>query len=251
MPDTPTKPEILRLQRAINWSYRQLKPFRQNDMEAMQQYVGSHYSEHGANKKVPFSLMELAISTYTQRLSGGTPRVLATTPHRSLKAQAAKLKRGINNLLDEIDFHETLEEVVQAAFFSMGILKIGLQVRGSMEWNGFMHDVTQPFADSVTLDNWVHDMAAARWDKIQFCGDRYCIDLEDAQEIFQHGDSSTATSSRPSVIPAIRRKTGQTRCPRAATTTARITASRPKSGTSGTRARTSSSFWRPAKAIWP
>uniref|UniRef100_A0A6M3LNT0 Portal protein n=1 Tax=viral metagenome TaxID=1070528 RepID=A0A6M3LNT0_9ZZZZ len=194
MPETPTKAEILRLQRAINWSYRQLKPFRENDMQAMQQYVGSHYSEHGSSKKVPFSLMELAISTYTQRLSGGRPRVLATTPHRQLKAQAAKLKRGINNLLEEIDFHETVAEVVQAAFFSMGILKTGLQVRGSMEWNGFMHDVTQPFADSVTLDNWVHDMAAARWDKIQFCGDRYCIDLEDGKDIFKHGDNLKALS---------------------------------------------------------
>ena len=187
MAKTPTKDEISRLQRAINWSYRQLKPFRENDADAMKQYVGSHYSENGADKKVPFSLMELAISTYTQRLSGGKPRTLFTSPHRQLQAQTAKLQRGTNHLLDEIDFHLTLPEVIQGAFFSIGILKLGLDVRGKMEWNGFLHDVTQPFADSVTLDNWVHDMAATRWDKVQFCGDRYCLDLADAQEIFQNG----------------------------------------------------------------
>ena len=90
--------------------------------------------------------------------------------------------------MEEIDFHLTLPEIVQGAFFSMGIVKMGLDVRGKMEWNGFLHDVTQPFADSVTLDNWVHDMGATRWDKVQFCGDQYSLDLEDAKEIFQHGD---------------------------------------------------------------
>ncbi|MCJ7828232.1 MAG: hypothetical protein MUP81_00630, partial [Dehalococcoidia bacterium] len=68
--DRPSKAEITRLQQAINWSYKQLKPFRENDMKAMREYVGIHYSENGAAKKVPFSLLELAISTYTQRLSG-------------------------------------------------------------------------------------------------------------------------------------------------------------------------------------
>jgi hypothetical protein len=188
MAKTPTTSEIKRLQGAINWSYRQLDAFRKNDAEAMREYVGYHYSDKGANKKVPFSLMELAISTYTQRLSGGKPRVLFTTPHRQLKAQQAKLQRGTNALLEEIDFHETLAEVIQSAFFSIGILKMGLDLRGQTEWNGFLHDVTQPFADSVTLDNWVHDMSATRWDKVQFCGDRYCLDLEDAQQMFARGD---------------------------------------------------------------
>jgi len=184
MAATPTKPEIKRLQEAINWSFRQLQPFRANDMEAMRQYVGAHYSQKGASKKVPFNLMELAISTYTQRLAGGKPKALMTTPHQSLLPQTAKLQRGTNHLLEEIDFHTTLADAIQGAFFSMGIIKSGLDLRGQIEWNGFMHDVTQPFADSITLDNWVHDMSATRWDKVQFCGDKYTMLLEDAKEIF-------------------------------------------------------------------
>ena len=188
MAKTPTVSEIMRLQEAINWSYRQLKSFRENDASAMREYVGYHYSRTGSDKKVPFSLMELAISTYTQRLSGGKARSLITTPHGQLKAQTAKLQRGTNNLLEEIDFHITLPEVIQGAFFSIGILKIGLDLRGQQEWNGFLHDVTQPFADSVTLDNWVHDMGATRWDKVGFCGDRYTMDLADARDMFERGD---------------------------------------------------------------
>lgn len=184
----PNKAQIKRLQESINWSYRQLKPFRENDLHAMEQYVGMHYSNRGSSKKVPFSLLELAVTTYTQRLSGGKPRALFTTPHEQLRPEKSKLQTGTNHLLDEIDFGDTLTDVVQGGFFSLGIIKLGLDQIGTAEWNGFMHDVMQPFADSVTLDNWVHDMSATRWDKVQYCGDRYSIQLEDAKEMFDHGD---------------------------------------------------------------
>jgi hypothetical protein len=188
MAKTPTKSEIMRLQQAINWSFKQLKPFRANDKYAMEQYVGRHYSDKGSAKKVPFSLLELAISTYTQRLSGGKPKVLFTTPHDQLQPAKAKLQRGTNHLLEEIDFGETLADAVQGGFFSLGIIKMGLDLRSTVEWNGFLHDVMQPFGDSVTLDNWVHDMSATRWDKVQFCGDRYSLDLTDAADMFEKGD---------------------------------------------------------------
>ncbi|MCJ7497034.1 MAG: hypothetical protein MUO78_02715, partial [candidate division Zixibacteria bacterium] len=38
------------------------------------------------------------------------------------------------------------------------------------------------------LANWVHDMTATRKDKVQFEGDKYTIELEDAKERFDHGD---------------------------------------------------------------
>jgi hypothetical protein len=188
MAKKPSKSEIMRLQSAINWSYRQLKPFRENDMKAMQEYVGYHYSENGAGKTVPFSLLELAVSTYTQRLSGGKPKALFTTPHAQLRPQKSKLQTGTNHLLEEIDFSATLADAVQGGFFSMGIIKMGLDLHSQVEHKGYLHDVMQPFADSVTLDNWVHDMGATRKDKMQFCGDRFSLDLEDAAEMYEHGD---------------------------------------------------------------
>jgi hypothetical protein len=187
MPDAPSNTELRRLQLAINWSYKQLKPFRHNDMTAMQQYVGRHYSDNGSDMKVPFSLLELAVTTYTQRLSGGKPKALFTTPHSALAQQKAKLQQGTNNLLDEINFGETLTEVIQGGFFSMGITKIGLDFRSQNEAHGFLHDDMQPYADAVCLDNWVHDMTATRWDKVQFCGDRYSVLLEDARQMFDNG----------------------------------------------------------------
>ena len=183
MAKTPTKREVKRLQQAINFSYKQLKPARINDLAAMEQYVTSHYSDNGARKPVPFNLLELAVSIYTQRLSGGKPRAIFTTKHRELYPQNAKLQRGTNHLLEEIDFGKTLADAVQGGFFSMGIIKTGLDQSGPpKEWRGYLHDVMQPFADSILFSNWVHDMTVGVDEKSQFEGDRYTIEMEDAEE---------------------------------------------------------------------
>ena len=184
----PSLSEIKRLQEAINWSFKQLEPFRKNDKYAMEQYVGSHYSNNGASKKVPFSLLELAISTYTQRLSGGKPKALFTTPHDSLLPMKSKLQAATNRLLDEIDLGDTLSEAVQGGFFSLGIVKIGLDSNGEDYRNGYSYKMTKPYAASVTLDNWVHDMTATRKDKMMFCGDRLSLLLDDAADLYEHGD---------------------------------------------------------------
>jgi hypothetical protein len=184
----PSQSEIKRLQEAINWSFKQLKPFRENDKYAMQQYVGSHYSDNGASKKVPFSLLELAITTFTQRLSGGKPRALFTTPHDILLPKKSKLQDATNRLLDEIDFGDVLSESIQGAFFSLGIVKTGVDSNGEDYRNGYSYKMTRPFAASVTLDNWVHDMTATRKDKMTFCGDRLSLLLDDAADLYEHGD---------------------------------------------------------------
>ena len=182
MAKTPTKLEVKRLQQAINYSYRELRPARVADKSAMMQYLTTHYSDNGARKPVPFNLLELAITIYTQRLTGGSPRVLMTTKHRELYPANAKLQRGTNHLLEEIDFGVTLADAVQGGFFSpFGIVKTGLDQQGPpVEWMGYLHDVMQPFADSILFNNWVHDMTVGRDEKSQFEGDRYSIEMEDA-----------------------------------------------------------------------
>ena len=184
MAKTPTKQEVRRLQQAINYSYRQLRPARVADKLAMQQFLTTHYSENGARHPVPFNLLELAVTIYTQRLTGGRPQALMTTEHRGLYPANAKLQRGTNHLLGEIKFGDTLADAVQGGFFSpFGIIKTGLDQHGPpVEYKGYLHDVMQPFADSVLFSNWVHDMTAGVDEKSQFEGDRYTIEIDDAKD---------------------------------------------------------------------
>jgi hypothetical protein len=160
-------------------SRRKLSPFRQNRLEALRQYVGAHYSDDGAPDKVPVNLIELAANVYTVSLAARTPRVLATTPHREIKADAADLELALNFLLQEINFKRTLQRCVQDALFGFGIMKIGMEPDGTVDFGGgYFEDVGKPFAESVSLDNWLHDVNAECYEKATFAGDRYRLPME-------------------------------------------------------------------------
>jgi hypothetical protein len=67
--------------------------------------------------------------------------------------------------------------------FAMGIIKCGISPDASSEIMGFTHDTGQPFADNVDLEDFVFDVAAKRWDQIQFCGNRYCLPYEAVMDL--------------------------------------------------------------------
>ena len=67
--------------------------------------------------------------------------------------------------------------------FSIGIVKQGLASGAVGEIMGFTHNVGQPFADVVSLDDWVHDMTAKRWEQVGYAGNRYRIPLDEAREL--------------------------------------------------------------------
>lgn len=169
---------ISRLRRAMEASRKQLIPFRNNRTASIRQFVGRHYGDNGSNHRVPVNLIELAVNTYVRQLSANNPRLLVTTPSLNAKAKAAKFEIAINNLIREIRFNQTMKMAVTNAVFSIGIIKTGITTIGEVEVDGFTHDLGQPFADSVDLDDWVHDMSARRWDQIEFCGNKYRLPYE-------------------------------------------------------------------------
>lgn len=167
---------------AVDYSRWRLQPFREKRFEAVRQYVGMNYSDDGTDLAVPISLIELAVNIYTRQLAANTPRSLVTTKHVHLKPQAAELGLASDHLFEEIDFGETLRMAVIEALFSMGIIKTGLSVSDQLEFEGYTHDIGQPYADVVGLDDWVQDMNAERKDQWQFCGNMYTLPYEFIKE---------------------------------------------------------------------
>ena len=82
----------------------------------------------------------------------------------------------MNHLLEEIDFEETLRLAVYDAMVSMTVVEVGLAPYATLddpEVNGTTYDVGQPFAKTVDLDAWVHDMTAERYEECAFAGHRH------------------------------------------------------------------------------
>lgn len=167
------------LVRAVDNSLKDLRPFREHRKEALDQYVGTHYSEEGADEKVPVNWIEIAVSIYRRLLVSSTPQVSVLTEHMPLRAGAHELELAVNYLLRKMRFVETLKDVVLEALFGVGIAKVGLADSDDVST---LKSAGAYYCDSVSLEDWVHDTSASRFEEVAFCGNRYRVPLSYVME---------------------------------------------------------------------
>ena len=176
------KQHLGRLRDAMRFSRKKLEAFRRRHKEAIEQYVGIDYSEGGSDKPVYLNLMEIAANIYERQLAARPPKVLVFTHSKKLRSQGVKLEQAMNSMLRTYDVHNALRRCVKSSLFSMGICKVGTQVIGNYEEEGFSFTKTRPYVASVSLDDWVHDMTSHVPEEIDYCGHRYRMSLESAKK---------------------------------------------------------------------
>lgn len=171
-----------RLFRAMDQSYRTLKPFRDLTSGLVEEYAGTGYGKGGRRPRyeIIVNLMNQAVDAYTMALVANRPRVLLTTKHDTLKPFAKHFEVATNNLIQEIELEYTLRQWVLDAFFCLGVIKVHRADSAEVELEeGFWADPGTPFASNVSIDNWVHDVTATRWDKVLYAADCYRLPFSD------------------------------------------------------------------------
>jgi hypothetical protein len=180
------KVDFKRLRTSVEWSIRELEFPRNKRHRLIQQYVGSHYAEGGAERRVPTNMLELAVTIYLRNLAANAPRVMVTTPVDHLKPYAMRMALALNQLPGEIHLARSIRRAVLEALFGIGVAKVGL-CESAREVNGM--NVGDPFVDVVSLDDYFVDMTAKSRDAIQYEGNDYWLDVDAARDMFD-GDSS-------------------------------------------------------------
>jgi hypothetical protein len=174
--------EMGRLRQAMTWSNKKLRPFRQNRLDALKQYVGKNFTDSGgATAKVPVNMIWMAITIYQRHLVPQNPKALVLTKFPELKPSAYELQLALNHLLTEINYGETAKLALIESMFSMGIIKVGIEVSDVGDEMGYEHDAGQPFADVVLLDDWIMDMTATSYEAATFAGNKYRLPYEVAK----------------------------------------------------------------------
>jgi len=151
-------------------------------LAALKLYCGNNYGDFMDVQKTYVNLLALTIEIYMRNLVARAPKVLVTTAYPDLKPFATNYELACNKLISDICLGKSLRTSVLNAMFGMGVHKIGLNQSKTVEIGGVTHDVGQPFADAVSLDDWVHDMTAKRVEQFQYCGDLYLADYKQVQE---------------------------------------------------------------------
>jgi len=180
--DLEDRKSVARLRGAMESSRKRLRPYRESRAKAVAQYVGANYSDDGANDIVPVNLIELLIVILLGQLAARAPRALVTTPISRLKPEAANLELGLNRLIDQIQLAGTLRRSAMDALFSVGLVKVGLCQKTSLEIDGWTHHIGQPFADAVDLDDLEVDMRANTYGQIHFIGNRYRLPYDQVKK---------------------------------------------------------------------
>ena len=176
--------ERARLMKAIEVSTRALRPFRMKREKLVKDYVGSHYGDGGPSREVIMNLMFQTAETYAQSLTANRPRILVTSRNRDLVWFAHHFQLATNSLLKEIHMEEVLRQAVLDAFFCMGIVKVynadaGLvELEGEDEWL----DPGKPYAENVSLDDFVYDTQATAWRKSKFALNKYRMSFDKMKE---------------------------------------------------------------------
>ena len=167
--------ERARLTKAIELSTRALRPFRRKREKLVRDYVGSHYGDGGPSREVIMNLMFQTAETYAQSLAANRPRTLITAHKPELTWFANHFQLALNSLIKEIHLEEVLRSAVMDAFFAIGIVKVynadaGLvELEGEDEWV----DPGKPFAENISLDDFVYDVQATSWRKVKFAVNKY------------------------------------------------------------------------------
>jgi len=165
--------DYARLRSAMKAGRKKLRPFREARRNSISQYVGSNYSDDGSKDKVPVNLIEMMVVILLGQLAARAPKAMVKTPIRGLKPEASDLELGLNRLLEQVKLAGTLRRAAMDALFSVGVVKIGLCQKTTLEADGYTHHIGQPFADVVDLDDLEIDMIANSFDQVHFVGNRY------------------------------------------------------------------------------
>lgn len=170
-----------RLRKSVEWSIRQLETPRKKRVEAVKQFVGMHYAENGSDKRVPTNFIELAVTVYVRMLAARAPKVLVSTDIQKLRPYAKDMEIALNQIPGEIGLGKTLQRSVVEAMFSLAVVKVGLGATGKEE---FGVEYGQPFVDLLSIDDYFFDMSAKTRDSIQYEGNDYWLNVEDARRVF-------------------------------------------------------------------
>ena len=106
--------ERAKLFKCIEYSTRNLRPFRELRKNLVKDYVGTYYNQGSdtPTAEIIMNLMYQTAETYTMSLAANRPRILVSSKYPELSWFAHHFQRSLNNLIEEIHLEETLRKAV-------------------------------------------------------------------------------------------------------------------------------------------
>jgi hypothetical protein len=196
--DLGKQSDVQRLYTAIDSSRDAARPFRQNRVSMLREFVGSYYNAEGAQYEVLVNLMNMTADAYTIGLAARRPRVRISTEKTELNWFAHLFSKHLNHLIEEIHFLQTLQMIVLDAFFTLGVSKVFMT-----DWKHIQidddvwADPGRPYIKRLSFDDFGLDMSAKDVRSCKFMWDEYRVPWESVENN-PHYDKSVVKQLSPS-----------------------------------------------------
>lgn len=171
MPDFFNPAHFGKLVGAAEWSEKKLGEFRADRIEVLREFNGFYYGEESTPDRVPINTIQIGATVYHRKNSVRRPQALITTRYRELKSSAAEFRLSVNQYLKQIRIEEPLNEAVWEGLFQLGMVKVAVDP-----------DTGDVYVESIPFEDVILDMAAKKWDKMCYIGNRYRMPLEWVRE---------------------------------------------------------------------
>lgn len=175
--------------KAVELGFKRMETARKARYRFLAQYVGPFYSkakmggENEERKASPISLMYNGITTLVPNLVYNEPRSKITTELLPYRGYASTFELAENHLIRRIKLKDTLRKTITDGIIGAGFIKTGIAVSGqTLNLDGKVHDIGEPFADRVDMDDMVIDPMARDWNEMEFVGNRFRISKQSLLE---------------------------------------------------------------------
>lgn len=168
---------------AMRYARRRLEAFRTERTQAVREYVGRHYSDGGAELKVPINLIARYVQVISRSLVPKTPRIMLSTKNKDAQPSISAMQDWLNQRLVEMHFAQTLQRWVVDSLFCIGIMKVALGTPADAAISGYISPAGVPFAETVDVDDFVVDWGCRDFRQASFIGHRYRIPCSVAENL--------------------------------------------------------------------
>lgn len=181
----PTKEaDLKKFHRIRQRDFKAMKDYREHVRDRWVQYTGGRYSTSRIKYQVPVNLMAMVVDIWLDHFAARSPAVMVEAETDELERTAFRLETAATKLVSrKIPFTAEARRWVKNALFGWGMMKVGLNRSQSVEYLGEPFDPGQPFAKSVSLDNFVVDMLADTWEERAYAADKYRVTLDEAEQM--------------------------------------------------------------------
>jgi hypothetical protein len=173
-----------RLCSAIHSARKSMEWSRQRRSEMVKTYAGRWWSENTDRAPTYLNLLSVFVQIVSRNLISKNPRFALSTFARQDKPAVDQMQAWANDRVVEMELADSLRRVVYDAMFSVGIMKVALAHPGDAMQGGWNISAGTPFAERVSLDDFVYDVRARSFKEASLLGHRYKLPRDAAKARF-------------------------------------------------------------------